>query len=337
MYKLKQIPEDFVVIEISSVQTEKQGKYFYFWLKKKGLNTLDVVKELARQLRIKEKDIGFAGSKDKHAVTEQMISITNVKKEDVEKLDLENTSLEFYGYGNKPISLGDLRGNKFEIVIRNVDNENIEKTDYLENYFDEQRFSESNVRIGRHLLKKEFGKAAALVDEFKVQKYLEQKPTDHVGALKVLPIRLLRMYVNAYQSYLWNKTVAAYLEKIGKLLKNVSYSLGELVFVDDPEKFKELKIPLIGFGHEDYDNIEVQEIIDEIMAEENLSYADFIIKQIPELTLEGESRRVFVEVKDMKVGKKEHDELNSGKKKVRVSFTLPKGSYATMVIKKIVS
>src|SRR3989344_4836245 len=99
MYKLKQIPEDFVVIEISSVQTEKQGKYFYFWLKKKGLNTLDVVKELARQLRIKEKDIGFAGSKDKHAVTEQMISILGRKKEDVEKVKIENVYLEFRGYG----------------------------------------------------------------------------------------------------------------------------------------------------------------------------------------------------------------------------------------------
>src|SRR3989338_11258951 len=70
-------------------------------------------------------------------------------------------------------------------------------------------------------------KAAALVDDVKVRKYLERKPTDFVGALKNVPIRLLRMYVNAYQSYLWNKTVATYLEKVGKVLKKVSYSEGE--------------------------------------------------------------------------------------------------------------
>jgi TruD family tRNA pseudouridine synthase len=85
MYLLKQLPEDFVVIEIPSAKTEKQGKYLYFWMKKKGRNTLDVVKELARRLRIREKDIGFAGSKDKQAVTEQMISIAGMKKEEIEK------------------------------------------------------------------------------------------------------------------------------------------------------------------------------------------------------------------------------------------------------------
>jgi len=337
MYKLKQLQEDFVVIEIPAVKTETQGGFLYFWMRKKGRNTLDVVKELARQLRIKEKGIGFAGSKDKHAITEQMISIAGVNKENVEKLHFENTSLEFYGYGSKPISLGDLQGNRFEIVIRDLDDEIVEKTDHFENYFDEQRFSENNVKIGRHLLKKEFGKAAALVDDLKVRKYLDSKPTDYVGALKILPLRLLRMYVNAYQSYLWNKTVAMYLEKVGKVLKKVPYSEGELLFVSNPEKFKELKIPLVGFGHEDLDDNEVQEIIDGIMEEENISYSDFIIKQIPELTLEGELRNVFVVVKDMKIAKTMKDELNDGKKKVKVSFTLPKGSYATLVIKRIIS
>jgi len=145
------------------------------------------------------------------------------------------------------------------------------------------------------------------------------------------------MYVNAYQSYMWNKTVAAYLQKNGDVLKKISYSQGELVFVSDAVKYKDLKIPLIGFGHEEFENTEVQMIIDRIMTEEDLSYADFIIKQIPELTLEGELRTVFVEVKDLKIGPEEIDELNAGKKKVKVSFTLPKGSYATMVIKRIVS
>lgn len=337
MYKLKQLPEDFVVIELPLVKTESRGKYLYFWMKKKGRNTLDVVKELARRLRIKEKDIGFAGSKDKHAVTEQMISIVGVKKEDAENVRIENVSLEFRGWGIKPISLGDLGGNTFEIMIRNLEDENIEKISFVENYFDEQRFSENNVRIGRHLLKKEFAKAVSLIDEMMVKRHLEKKPTDHVGALKVLPARLLRMYVNAYQSQMWNKTVAAYLKGKGKVLRKVSYSEGELIFISDPEKFKGLKIPLIGFSHEDSDDAEIQKIIDEIMEEENISYADFIIKQIPELTLEGELRNVFVEVKDLMIGKKSKDELNSGKKKAKVRFTLPKGSYATMTVRRIVS
>jgi len=336
MYKLKQIIEDFVVIEIPAVKTEPHGRYLYVWIKKKGANTLDVVKELARQLRLKEKDIGFAGSKDKHAVTEQLLSIIGEKKEIVELIKIEDASIDFYGYGNQPISLGDLQGNRFEIAIRNLDDEKVDQIHFLENYFDEQRFSLHNVEIGRYLLKKEFAKAVSLIDEAKVKRCLEQKPTDYVRALKVLPNRLLRMYVNAYQSYIWNRTVAMYLEKKGKVLKKVTYSEGELVFVSNAADFKNLKIPLIGFGYEDVDDKGIQDIIDEIMNEENLSYADFIIKQIPELTLEGELRNVFIEVKDLKIGKKEEDELNAGKKKVKVSFTLPKGCYATMVIKRII-
>lgn len=336
MYVLKQLPEDFVVTEIPSIKPEKQGEYLYFWMKKKGRNTLDVVNELANKLRIREKDIGFAGSKDKHAVTEQMISIDGLKKEAVEKVKIEGVSLEFFGYGRVPISLGDLQGNKFEIVVRNLENEKIGKISFIENYFDEQRFSENNVEIGRRLLKKEFGNAVLLIDEIRVKKYLEKKPKDYVGSLKILPLRLLRMYVNAYQSYLWNKTVAMYLEQKGNVLKKIPYSGGELVFVSDAGDFKEMKIPLIGFGQEDFDDADVQGIISKLMDDEELSYADFIIKQIPELTLEGELRNAFVEIKDLKIRKKVKDELNPGKKKIKISFTLPKGSYATMVVKRII-
>ncbi len=337
MYKLKQIPEDFVVIEVPAVKTALQGRYIYFWMKKKERNTLDAVKELARQLRIKEKDIGFAGSKDKHAVTEQIISLPGIKKESVDRVKIEGVSLEFYGYGNQPVSLGDLQGNKFELVVRNLDDEKVEKINCVENYFDEQRFSLNNIKIGQYLIRKEFAKAVSLVDEVKVKQCLEQKPSDYVGALKTLPTRLLRMYVNAYQSYLWNKTAATYLGQKGKVLKEAAYSGGVFVFVSDSEKFKGLQLPLIGFGHEDFNDAEVQEIIDKIMKEENIFYADFIIKQIPELALEGGLRNVFVEVKDLKLGKKAKDELNSGKFKFKISFTLPKGSYATLAIKRIIS
>ena len=336
MYKLKQIPEDFIVIELPAIKAEPRGKYLYFWMKKKEKNTLDVVKELARQLCIKERDIGFAGSKDKHAVTEQMISITGVSKEMVENLNIKQVLLQFYGYGNKPISLGDLQGNEFEVMVRNLTQEKIEETTLVENYFDEQRFSTQNVKIGRHLIHKEFAEAVSLIDEEKVKSYLDQKPKDYVGALRILPIRLLRMYVNAYQSYLWNKTVASYLRKKEKILKKMKYSAGELIFFSKLEKFRDLEIPLIGFGHEDVEDEEVQEIINQIMEEENISYADFIIKQIPALTLEGELRKAIVPVHDLEVGRKTKDELNSGKKKVEISFTLSKGSYATMVIKRII-
>ena len=72
------------------------------------------------------------------------------------------------------------------------------------------------------------------------------------------------------------------------------------------------------------------------MQRENITSADFVIKQIKELTQMGEMRKAFIAVKDLKIGLSQNDELNKGKKKVSISFSLGKGSYATMVVRGIV-
>ena len=79
---------------------------------------------------------------------------------------------------------------------------------------------------------------------------------------------------------------------------------------------------------------EIKEIILKLMPSEQITFTDFIIKPIPELSQEGELRKAFMEVKDLKIGKLEPDELNKGKNKITLSFSLGKGSYATMVIKR---
>jgi tRNA pseudouridine13 synthase len=307
MYQIKQISEDFVVKEISNIKFLDKGSHVYFGLKKKNWNTLDVVKEISKRLGIFIKNIGFAGSKDKKAITEQLISVKSVKKERVERLQIKDTSLEFLGYGNEPITLGDLEGNYFEIVVRNLDSFDIEKPKRVVNYFGEQRFSKNNVEVGRSLVKKDFKKACEVLQ-------LEAIRNDYIGALKTIPKRLLRLYVNAYQSFIWNSVVS-------ELIK---------------DKIEIKEIPLIGFGTElnNYDE-KIKKIINKILKKENLGLNDFIIKQIPELSLEGELRKVFVEVKDFKVLEKEKDELNEGKKKIKISFSLSKGSYATVVVKEL--
>jgi len=336
MYTLKQLPEDFIVTEVSNIKVKEQGRYAYFKLKKTNRNTLDCVKEIARQLNIKEKEVGFAGSKDKNAVTSQLISLKSVSKEKISKIKLDHAVLELVGFGNEPISLGDLSGNWFEIIVRNLENVKIDQISFVENYFDEQRFSKNNVNIGRYLIKKEFKEAVKLIEDQKVKGLLKINPHDAIGALKQLPKRLLRMYVNAYQSYLWNETLKVYLEQNCKVVKKVTYSQGELVFVDNPAEIKELKIPLIGFN-DDLVTEETKDIIQELMKTQNLDFSDFVIKQIPELSLEGELRDAFVEIKDLTIGKLEIDELNLRKNKVKISFSLGKGSYATMVVRKLLN
>jgi len=337
MYQLKQLPEDFVVKEISSVTFQDNGRYLYFKLSKREENTLDAIKQLSKALHLPEKNFGVAGNKDKQAVTEQVCSVLGTTKENLLKVKLENVTLEFLGYGEIPISLGDLEGNYFEIVVRNLEKAiKPQHITLMPNYFDEQRFSKNNIEIGRALVKKEFKKATELVDDRHAREWLQGRPQDFVGALKRVPIRLLRLLVNAYQSYLWNETVSLYLKSKSTKFQESDYSGGKLVFVEEPQPFKDLKIPIAGFGGEDLiKDKEMKSIVDSLLRKEKISYSDFIIKQIPELTLEGEERAAFVEVKDFKIGKAEEDELNFGKKKIKVSFFLGKGSYATMCIKSL--
>ena len=333
MYILKQIPEDFVVTEVSNVEMKDSGKFAYLSLKKKNRNTLDCVREIAKQLKIKEKDIGFAGSKDKNAVTTQMVSVFKVSKERISSINIDNVELKLLGYGNKPISLGDLERNKFEIVVRDLEEPIIQQINFVANYFDEQRFSVHNVDIGRHLVKKEFKDAVKLMGDSRADEHLDKHPNDFIGAMKKLPKRLLMMYVHAYQSYLWNETLVEYLKKNCKVVKEVAYSLSHFVFVD---KKLDLTIPLIGFD-DTLVTSETKETINQIMKKENLKHSDFVIKQIPELSMEGDLRNAFTDITDMKIEITEKDELNINKKKVKVSFSLGKGSYATMVVRKVLN
>jgi len=309
MYKIKQKPEDFIVREISIVKPEQQGKYTYFLLKKKSYNTVRAIEHIAKVLKINPKKIGFAGNKDKIAITEQVCSVLGGNKERLEKVNLQDLEIKYLGKGNEPISLGDLEGNEFEIIVRNIEGKPEAKNEFV-NYFGEQRFGKINVPIGKAIVKKDFKEAVKLLlsnkgpEEIKVRDYNHKNPTNYVGALKVLPLKILKLYIHSYQSWIWNKVV----EKIEKK--------GEL--------------PLVGFG-----TIVDNTVLADFLAEENLKPRDFIIKAIPELSAEGDTRKIITKVKDLKIEEPEEDEMNPGQKKVKIKFKLPPGSYATEFIRQL--
>ena len=99
MYKIKQIPEDFIVREINDIIFEDNGNYAYFLMKKKNYNTIKAIETIANSLGINVKNIGFAGNKDRNAVTEQFISVKNWKK-DFENITLKGIELKYLGNGN---------------------------------------------------------------------------------------------------------------------------------------------------------------------------------------------------------------------------------------------
>ena len=71
----------------------------------------------------------------------------------------------------------------------------------------------------------------------------------------------------------------------------------------------------------------------EVAKIEKIKLENFQVKQIPGLNLISNSRNILMNVKNLKIGKLSKDELNPDMKKIKLSFTLEKGSYATILIK----
>ncbi|MCC7574891.1 tRNA pseudouridine(13) synthase TruD [Candidatus Woesearchaeota archaeon] len=313
---LKQVPEDFVVAEIPLLEVLDKGKYCICELSKRNRNTEDAVFEVSRQLRIPRKCISYAGIKDKQAVTSQTISVLT-SPDKLKSFNHEDISLRFLGKSDELVSLGRLKGNSFRITIRGLSGDEKISDKSIINFFHEQRFSENNVVIGKYLLKKKYSDAVNLLINDRswgenIRKHLEKSKNDFVGALKTLPKKILILYVHAYQSYLWNESV--------KILLNKG------VVVDF--------VPLPGFGGFSASE-EVSGVVNDLLQKEGVVSKDFLNRDISFLSVEGTTRKVFIKPSDLVISDFLDDELNIGKKKLVVSFSLGKGEYATNVVEQL--
>jgi tRNA pseudouridine13 synthase len=317
MYQIKQNPEDFLVEEIPKDLALDGGDYTYFILEKKNWNTRDAVKAIASKLGVKDKYFNVAGIKDKKAITKQYISVFKVNPQKLENLKIKDIKITVLGKGKERLKLGQLLGNKFMIRVKGVEKEP-KKISFIENYYDDQRFGGKNKILGKALVKKEYRKAC-----FSLR--IRWEGRDYIGSLRKLGKHILRIYVNSYQSYLFNRALEEYLRTKYKKYCLADYSQGTFVFSD--EQIKNEKIPLVGFLT-NFENKEIEKIYKTLMKEEKIKKEDFLIREIPELNSEGNERNLLVEVKDLEIKKED-------KTTYMVSFTLPPGSYATIVIKKM--
>lgn len=310
MYKIKHLPEDFIVREIAEHKFDENGRFSYYLLKKRDYSTVRAIEVISEKLGVNRKFVNFAGNKDKIAVTEQYISIQGGPKTNFTISDIE---LKYIGRGQERINLGGLLGNHFEIIVRNLSDKEIlsikKGTTEIPNYFDDQRFGKNkdNHVVGKHILKRQFKLACEHIHE--TEEWLIKKPNDYIGALRSIDKSILRMYIHSYQSYLWNKMA-------GSMAKNK----------------ENIKIPLLGFGTE-ISGKQLTKTSEKLLNEEKITQREFILREMPELTSEGGERDLFIEMKNLNIGKPEPDELNYGFKKVLLSFDLAKGSYATVVVK----
>ena len=131
------------------------GDYCWFVLYKENKDTMDAINLLSKLLKIKAGIFGYAGTKDRRAVTTQQVSVYRVRAEQLQELNstLRNICLGNFQYCKEPLKLGSLSGNHFVITLRNVlgDHSKIEesleslKINGFINYFGLQRFGTTSV------------------------------------------------------------------------------------------------------------------------------------------------------------------------------------------------
>ncbi|MEO8064406.1 MAG: tRNA pseudouridine(13) synthase TruD [Pseudomonadota bacterium] len=147
---LRASPEDFEVEEILGFAAGGEGPHALLRVRKRGANTEWVARELARAAGCKPFDVGFAGMKDRNAVTTQHFTLPRGKRAAEEFVGLKGEGYEVLASAphQRKLPRGALEGNRFVITVRNLDcdagvlQERMARirTGGAPNYFGPQRF-----------------------------------------------------------------------------------------------------------------------------------------------------------------------------------------------------
>ncbi len=166
---LKSQPEDFIVEEIPTYLPCGEGEHLFLWIEKRSVPADQLVRHLAKVLRIKPRDLGTAGIKDTHAVTRQFVSVPRQVEERLSAIDNDRIRLLNATPHRNKLKTGHLRGNRFSILLRDA-RSNAETGDVVlsqaqaiaerlrqtgvPNYYGSQRFGNRNstLRLGLKLL-----------------------------------------------------------------------------------------------------------------------------------------------------------------------------------------
>ncbi len=397
--KLRRSAEDFVVREISQPPpSDENGEYTIVKITVKNWETNRLIRQISRRLGISRKRIGFGGTKDRRAITSQLFSI-KAPLEDVKNINLKDVEIAEAYTSGKGLFLGDLKGNSFDIVIRDMQcpeseiahlasetQKELHSLYGFPNFFGHQRFGALRPIthiVGKKLIKGDFkGAVFAYLgnpvqiegpDAFEARKAVEESEDyaqalsmfpvhlsferamlnhlvkneeDFIGAITTLPRNLTMMFVHAYQSYLFNRILS---KRIESKLSPAEPEIGDIVLPLDSnglpdhkkgidvnedniekveKKIAQQKAYLSGLipgAEESLASGKQGEIERKIVEEEKVSPVDFIIPEIREISSKGRRRALVTPMKNFG--------YEVEKEGIRMRFELPKGCYATSLLR----
>jgi tRNA pseudouridine13 synthase len=115
---IRSVPEDFQVTEQLGWEFSGDGEHDFLWIEKTGANTEWVARQLARHADVPARDVGYAGLKDRHAITRQWFSVPRWHSPNWEALDVEGVVVRDLQRHGKKLRRGAHQANAFQIVLR---------------------------------------------------------------------------------------------------------------------------------------------------------------------------------------------------------------------------
>lgn len=316
---IRTLPEDFIVEETLAFEPSGSGEHIFLQIQKTGENTEYVARQLARFANVRQRDIGFAGMKDRHAITTQWFSVWLPKGDEPNWGNFETTGFKILSVTRhaRKLKRGALASNRFTLTIRQWQgdkNQTIEqlttiKNHGVPNYYGSQRFGNG----GQNVIK-----AAAMFQGEKVGR--EQRS----------------LYLSATRAFLFNHILSARIKQNSwatglnddVLMIEGSHSCFACENIDDAIQTRLTQNVLHATGALFGKN-------DSRVSGEALILENSVLEQYAELTngliafgLENARRALRVNVSNLTW--EFEDNI------LKLYFSLPAGSYATAVLREII-
>ena len=157
--RMRATPEDFVVEEILGYDADGAGEHALLWVEKRGANTDWVARELGKFAGVSQVAVGYAGMKDRHAVTRQTFSVQLAGKPDPDWSAFPHAEVKVLAATrhSRKLKRGALRGNRFVLILRDVQGDRQAAEQVLAqiaargvpNYYGEQRFGREGGNVAQ--------------------------------------------------------------------------------------------------------------------------------------------------------------------------------------------
>lgn len=362
--RIRTRPGDFAVCEILSDAAlrsiREEGAYAVYELAKEGIDTGHCISDAYGRARIRLKALGL---KDAAARTTQYVCASS-RGPGIPRLDAPRYTLRRLGYVARPLTGRSMTGNRFDITVRGgAGLEGASLEGVILNYYGYQRFGSRRPvthLVGRAVLRNDMAEAIRLIlsaespfdaPESNELRSMMADPSRHAECLRMMPrsmdtertvlrsladgdghrtaflripLYLRRLYVQAYQSYIFNLTLTAAsggCDLSSPHEGDVCFDRADRLGRYGESEGQRLAVPMVGYSY--YKKTRFHGVVSEVLDGEEVAPRDFYVRHMQEVSSEGGFRQAALACSGV-------DILPD-----RIRLTLSRGSFATVALREV--